>query len=44
MVSHLPIGLFKLRSGLEPVPRSNPVPTSPLIDDLATEPFGPAVC
>ena len=41
---HLPIGPLKTRSGSEPVPRcrvANPVPTSPLADDIATAPSGP---
>ena len=32
---HLPIGPLKASSGLEPVPRCEPVPTSLLVNDLA---------
>ena len=37
---HLPNGTLKIRS-LEPVPICEPVPISPLVDDLATAPSGP---
>ena len=40
MAIHLPIGSLKTRSGLEPLPRMNPVPTSPLADDITTAPSG----
>ena len=30
-----------LLTGLEPVPRCEPIPTSPLADDIATELSGP---
>ena len=37
MAIHLPIGPLKTRSGLEPVP------TSPLADDITTAPSGPVI-
>ena len=40
MELHLPNGTLKIRS-LEPVPICEPVPISPLVDDLATAPSGP---
>ena len=43
MAIHQPIGPLKTRSGLEPVPRYDPVPTSPLADDITTVPSGPVV-
>ena len=39
MALHLPTGHLKTCSGLEVVPNVNPVPTSPLGDDLATVPL-----
>ena len=41
MALHLLIGSFKTRSGLSWYRDANPVPTSPLADDLATAPLGP---
>ena len=40
MALHLPIRTLKTSSGLEPVSRSIPVPTSPLADDITTAPSG----
>ena len=43
MALRLPIGSLKTRSVLEPVSRLDPIPTSPLADDIANAPSGP-VC
>ena len=44
MVLHLPTGPLKTRSGLELVRGyTNPVPTSPIADDIATAPSGPVI-
>ena len=41
MALHLPNGPLKTRSGLDQYRDVNPVPTSPLADDIATAPSGP---
>ena len=41
MALHLPIGPLKLALGWSWYRDANPIPTSPLADDLATAPLGP---
>ena len=43
MALHLPIGSFKTRSGLKPVPRCEPSTYQPLADDITTAPSGPVI-
>ena len=40
MAYYLPIGPLKTRSGMEPYRDANPVPSTPLTDDIATAPSG----
>ena len=44
MALHLPFWSLKTRFGLEPGRDANPVPTTPLADDLGTAPSGPDKC
>ena len=41
MALHLPIGRLKTALGWNPYRDANPVPTSPIADDIATVPSGP---
>ena len=43
MALHLTIGSLKTRPGWIRYPEANPVPTSPLADDIATAPSGPVI-
>ena len=43
MAIHLPIGSVKTCSVLEPDTDANPVPTSPLANDITTVPSGPVI-